>query len=75
MRTVQNMMMIQMMYFRFRPSSYRDITNRNASLFGTFLFCILFLSSVKLALNALIKNGIVAKVPEGYYIYDRYLSL
>lgn len=33
------------------------------------------LSSVKLALNALVKNGIVAKSPEGYYIYDRYLSL
>lgn len=32
-------------------------------------------SSVKLALNALVKNGIVAKSPEGYYIYDRYLSL
>lgn len=33
------------------------------------------LSSVKLALNALVKNGIVAKAPEGCYIYDRYLSL
>lgn len=32
-------------------------------------------SSVKLALNALVKNGIVAKSTEGYYIYDRYLSL
>lgn len=32
-------------------------------------------SSVKLALNALVKNGIVAKSPKGYYIYDRYLSL
>lgn len=32
-------------------------------------------SSVKLALNALVNNGIVAKSDEGYYIYDRYLSL
>lgn len=33
------------------------------------------LSSVKLALNTLVKNGIVAKSDEGCYIYDRYLSL
>lgn len=32
-------------------------------------------SSVKLALNALEKNGILAKSEAGYYIYDRYLSL
>lgn len=32
-------------------------------------------SSVKLALNALVKNGVVAKSNNGYYIYDRYLSL
>lgn len=32
-------------------------------------------SSVKLALNALTKNGVVAKSPCGYFIYDRYLSL
>ena len=32
-------------------------------------------SSVKLALNALTKNGIVSKSPDGYFIYDRYLSL
>lgn len=32
-------------------------------------------SSVKLALSALTKNGIVAKSEKGYYIYDRYLSL
>lgn len=33
------------------------------------------LSSVKLALNTLVKNGIVAKSDKGYYIYDRYLAL
>ncbi len=33
------------------------------------------LSSVKLAMNALVKNGIVAQSKEGYFIYDRYLSL
>lgn len=33
------------------------------------------LSSVKLALNTVVKNGIVANSDEGYYIYDRYLSL
>ncbi|MBQ0114683.1 MAG: ATP-binding protein [Bacteroidales bacterium] len=32
-------------------------------------------SSVKLAMTALTKNGIVAKSNEGYFIYDRYLSL
>lgn len=32
-------------------------------------------SSVKLALNAMIKNGVLAKSEKGYYIYDRYLSL
>ncbi|MBQ0074816.1 MAG: ATP-binding protein [Prevotella sp.] len=32
-------------------------------------------SSVKLALNTLVKNGVVAKSENGYYIYDRYLSL
>jgi len=32
-------------------------------------------SSVKLALNVLVKNGIVAKSERGYFIYDRYLSL
>lgn len=32
-------------------------------------------SSVKLALNAMTKNGIIAKSDDGYYIYDRYLSL
>lgn len=32
-------------------------------------------SSVKLALSALEKNGIVAKSSKGYFIYDRYLSL
>lgn len=32
-------------------------------------------SSVRLALNALVKNGILAKTDGGYYIYDRYLSL
>lgn len=33
------------------------------------------LSSVKLALSALVKNGIVSKSPNGYFIYDRYLSI
>lgn len=33
------------------------------------------ISSVKLALNALVKNGIVEKSPTGFSIYDRYLSL
>lgn len=32
-------------------------------------------SSVRLALNALVKNGVVAKSQGGYFIYDRYLSL
>lgn len=32
-------------------------------------------SSVKLALNALVAGGIVEKSPNGYSIYDRYLSL
>lgn len=32
-------------------------------------------SSVRLALNTLVQNGVVAKSPGGYYIYDRYLSL
>lgn len=32
-------------------------------------------SSVKLALNALVKNGIVEKSAAGFSIYDRYLSL
>lgn len=32
-------------------------------------------SSVKLALNALVTGGIVEKSPSGYSIYDRYLSL
>lgn len=32
-------------------------------------------SSVKLALSTLVKNGVVAKSEKGYYIYDRYLSL
>lgn len=32
-------------------------------------------SSVKLALSALVKNGVVAESKDGYYIYDRYLSL
>lgn len=32
-------------------------------------------SSIKLALNALVKNGVVAKSDNGYFIYDRYLSL
>jgi len=32
-------------------------------------------SSVKLALDALVKANIVAKSEEGYYIYDRYWSL
>lgn len=32
-------------------------------------------SSVKLALSTMTKNGIIAKSDEGYYIYDRYLSL
>lgn len=32
-------------------------------------------SSVKLALNALVKNGIVEKSTKGFCIYDRYLSL
>lgn len=33
------------------------------------------LSSTKLALNTLVKNNIVVKSEQGYYIYDRYLSL
>lgn len=33
------------------------------------------ISSVKLALEALLKNGVVAKGKQGYFIYDRYLSL
>lgn len=32
-------------------------------------------SSVRLALNALLKANVVAKSPDGYYIYDRYFSL
>lgn len=32
-------------------------------------------SSLRLSMNVLVKNGIVAKDPDGYYIYDRYLSL
>ncbi len=32
-------------------------------------------SSVKLALNTMIKNGIIAKGEKGYYIYDQYLAI
>ncbi len=44
---------------------------------ATFLqkYRLTALSSVKLALSTLVKNGIVSKSPDGYFIYDRYLSL